>query len=277
MPGPAARVHASRSPFAAALRTWRTARKLSQEELAARAGVSTRHLSFVENGRSRPSRELTSALGQALDLPLRERNQLLLAAGFAPGYERTPLGSEALRGLRRALDHVLAQQEPYGAVVVDRAWNVLEMNAGARRVFTRFPPRSADGLAALGNLITASLHPEALRPYLVNWLEVAAALMARLQHEVATLPADDERHRLLAQVLAMPDVPTSWRDAAPGATDPFLTVHLRGPDLEVRLFSMLTSIGTPRDVTVDELHVETYFPADDASERVLRALAGATP
>ena len=137
MPGPAARVHASRSPFAAALRTWRTARKLSQEELAARAGVSTRHLSFVENGRSRPSRELTSALGQALDLPLRERNQLLLAAGFAPGYERMPLGSEALRGLRRALDYMLTQQEPFGAVVVDRAWNVLEMNVGARRVFGR--------------------------------------------------------------------------------------------------------------------------------------------
>lgn len=260
--------------FGTQLRSWRTARRISQEQLAGRAGVSTRHLSFVENGRAKPSREVVLALAGALDVPLRERNALLAAAGFAAVFHASPLDAEELRHLRRALDHVLAQQEPYGAVVVDGHWNLLQMNQGAQRLFRHFPPRTADGAAAMQNLILGTIHPEAIRPYLVNGAEVAGHLVARLHREISARPADEALPRLLARVLALPDAPAEWRVPAPGRNAaPFVTVHLRSPTLEVRLFTMLTSIGTALDVTAEEVHIETYFPADDETERTLRALA----
>jgi len=259
--------------FGTQLRSWRLTRRVSQEQLAARAGVSSRHLSFVENGRSQPSREVVLALAGALDVPLRERNTLLTAAGFAAAYRASPLDGEELVHLRRAIDHVLAQQEPYGAVVVDGHWNVLRMNQGALRLFQHFAPTSPDGVAAARNLVLGALHPDVLQPYLVNWAEVAGHLVARLHREVAARPADSDLQKLLARVLAQPNVPSEWRVPEPGrSAAPFIPVHLRSPTLEVRLFTMLTSIGTPLDVTAEEIHIETYFPADDATEATLRGL-----
>lgn len=259
--------------FGAQLRAWRSARQLSQEALAERARVSARHLSFVENGRAQPSRDLVLALATALDVPLRDQNLLLHAAGYAAVYAASPLDGEELRHLRRAVDHLLRQQEPFGAVVLDRLGNVLELNRGAAALLARFPPRGAGGAAAMRNVITATLHPEALRPYLVNWAEVAAHLIARLQRELAAAPGDEERRRLLATCLALPDVPDAWRVPAPGrAPGPFVPLHLRDGGLELRLFTLLTSVGTPLDVTAAELHVESYFPADDATEASLRAM-----
>jgi transcriptional regulator with XRE-family HTH domain len=268
----------SRSPrgdgaFGGQLRAWRQNRNLSQEALAGRAGVSPRHLSFVENGRSQPSRDLVLALAGALDVPLRERNSLLAAAGFAAAFRASPLDGDVLAHLRRAIAHVLAQQEPFAAVVVDGGLEILQMNRGAQRLFAQFPPASPAGAAALGNLALGVLHPDALRPYLVNWTDVAGHLVARLQRDVAARTADDALARLLTRVLAQPGVPADWRAFTPGkSAPPFIPVHLRSPTVEVRMFTMLTSIGTPLDVTAEELHIETYFPADDASERVLRAL-----
>jgi transcriptional regulator with XRE-family HTH domain len=260
--------------FGAQLRSWRLARRVSQESLAARAGVSSRHLSFVENGRSQPSREVVLALAGALDVPLRERNTLLTAAGFAAAYRASPLDGAELVHLRRAIDHVLAQQEPYGAVVVDGHWNVLRMNQGALRLFQHFAPASAEGAAAAQNLVLGVMHADVMQRYLVNWAEVASELVARLHREIAARPADVELQKLLARVLAQPNVPAEWRVPSPGrAGAPFVTVHLRSPTLEVRLFTMLTSIGTPLDVTAEEIHIESYFPADDATEAVLRGLA----
>jgi len=261
--------------FGSHLRTWRSARQLSQEVLAARAGVSTRHLSFVENGRSQPSRELVLSLAGALEVPLRDRNALLVAAGFAPLYRASPLDGDELRHLRRAVDHVLRQQEPYGAVVLDRLGNVLDTNRGATRLLARFPPRSPAGLAASRNVVEATLHPDALRPYIVNWTEVAGHLIARLHRDIAATPGDDQRRRLLTRLLAIPGVPEGWRKLPVGRpAGPFLPVHLRDGDLELRLFSMLASVGTPLDVTAEELSIETYFPADDATDEALRGLAG---
>jgi transcriptional regulator with XRE-family HTH domain len=261
--------------FGVQLRAWRQTRHLSQEELAARAGVSARHLSFVENGRAQPSRELVLALAGALEVPLRERNTLLAAAGFAAAFRASPLDDEVLAHLRRAIDHVLDQQEPFGAVVIDGAWNLIRVNRGAATLAQRFPPTTAAGAAAARNLVLATVHPEALRPYIVNWTDVAGHLVARLHREVAARAGDDELSRLLARVLAQPGVPAEWRAFAPGrSTAPFLPVHLRSAELEVKLFTMMTSIGTPLDVTAEEIHIETYFPADDASEATLRALAG---
>lgn len=263
------------SAFGAQVRSWRLSRRLSQEALAELAEVSPRHLSFVENGRANPSRELVLAISEALDVPLRDRNALLTLAGFAPVYRSSPLEAAELQHLRRGLDYVLAQQEPFGAIVLDGNWDILRMNAGAQRLLSQFPPRSAQGLAAASNVILATLHPDALRPYIVNWMEVAALLMARLHREASAGPSE-ARHRLLAAALATPGVPEAWRAPGPGqASDPFVTVHLRSPTLEVRLFSMLTSIGTPLDITAEELLIESYFPADETSERALRALAAA--
>jgi len=258
--------------FGVQLRAWRQTRHVSQEELAARAGVSARHLSFVENGRSQPSRELVLALAGALDVPLRERNTLLTAAGFAAAFRASSLDAEVMASLRRAIDHVLAQQEPFGAVVVDGGWNLIRMNRGAGRLFQRFAMTAA-GREAASNLVLGTVHPEALRPYIVNWTDVAGHLIARLHREVAARPGDDELSRLLARVLAQPGVPAEWRAFAPGrSAAPFIPVHLRSERLEVKLFTMMTSIGTPLDVTAEEIHIETYFPADDASEAALRAL-----
>jgi len=259
--------------FGTQLRSWRTARRISQEQLAGRAGVSTRHLSFVENGRAKPSREVVLALAGALDVPLRERNALLAAAGFAAVFAASPLAADELRHLRRAIDHVLAQQEPFGAVVVNGQWDLLQLNQGAQRLFQHFAPTTPAGLAAVQNLLLGTVHPEALRPYIVNWDEVAGHLVARLHREISARPADEALPRLLARVLALPDVPSEWRVPAPGRnTAPFVTVHLCSPTLDVRLFTMLTSIGTALDVTAEEVHIESYFPADDESERRLRAL-----
>jgi transcriptional regulator with XRE-family HTH domain len=259
--------------FGSQLRSWRLARRISQEQLAGRAGVSTRHLSFVENGRSKPSRDVVLALAGALDVPLRERNALLSAAGFASVFQASALDADELRHLRRALDHVLRQQEPYGAVVVDGHWNLLQLNQGAQRLLEHFAPTSAAGADAVRNLVLGIVHPDALRPYIVNWDEVAGHLVARMHRDVAARPADDDLRRLLARVLAQPDVPAEWRIPAPGRnTAPFVSAHLRSPTLDVRLFTMLTSIGTALDVTADEVHIETYFPADDASDAALRAL-----
>lgn len=272
--GPSVRSPRVDVAFGVQLRAWRQTRHLSQEELAGRAGVSARHLSFVENGRSQPSRELVLALAVALDVPLRERNTLLAAAGFAAAFRASPLDSEVLAHLRRAIDHVLEQQEPFGAVVVDGAWNLIRMNRGAARLFQRFPITTAAGADAARNLVLGTVHPEALRPYIVNWTDVAGHLVARLHREVAARAGDGELSRLLARVLALPGVPAEWRAFAPGrSTAPFLPVHLRSATFEVKLFTMMTSIGTPLDVTADEIHIETYFPADDASEATLRALA----
>ncbi len=259
--------------FGSQLRMWRTTRRVSQEDLAARAGVSAKHLSFVENGKSQPSREIVLALAGALDIPLRERNTLLSAAGFAAVYRASPLEADELAHLRRAIDHVLAQQEPFGAVVVDGRWNLLKMNGGAARLFAKFPPVGAEGLDAARNLILGTVHPQGLRPYIVNWLDVAGHLVARLHREIAARPGDEQLPRLLARVLAQPGVPTEWRAPTPGrSAAPFITVHLRNGGLELQLFTMLTSIGTPLDVTAEEIHIETYFPADDASETILRSL-----
>ncbi len=251
------------------LRAWRGARGVSQEDLAARAGVSTRHLSFIETGRSRPGREVLLAIAGALDVPLRDRNQLLLAAGLAPAYGASALDGDELAMVRRALDHVLAHHEPYPAIVVDRLWNLVRINAGAARLFAGFGPPSPP--ADVGqNLVLALLHPQGWKPALVNWDEVAGAMIERLHREVAAAPRDPGLAELRTRALAMPGVPAHWRASALGPTTPFASVHLRRDGRELRLFTMITTLGTPLDVTAEELRIESYFPADDASERLLR-------
>jgi len=252
----------------ALLRTWRRIRRMSQMDLALEAEVSPRHLSFVETGRSRPSRELILRLSDALDMPLRDRNDLLAAAGFAPGYRETGLSEPEMALVHDALERMLAQQEPYPAVVQDRGLDILRTNRAAARVLGAFlagpPPERM-------NVLDLVFDPDQLRPAIVNWEEVARALLLRHQREIAAHP-DEALSRTLARALAYPGVPRDWRAADPRiATPPVLTLDLARGDTRLSWFTTLTTFGTPQDITLQELHIECFFPADAATERWAKA------
>jgi transcriptional regulator with XRE-family HTH domain len=259
--------------FGGLLKRWRSARRLSQEALSFEAEISTRHLSFLETGKARPSREMVLLLSSALELELRERNLMLGAAGFAPLYPSSGIESLEMAPVRRALELLLAKQEPYGALVVDRLWNVVRLNDGATRLLAHFLPGLTDDPRVFGNLVRGVLHPQGLKPNIVNWAEVARATLERLEHECAMYPHDPERAALRDEVRGYPEVDTLGVSAFSRSTQPVALVHLKRGDDEARLFTMLTTIGTPLDVTAQELTVETYFPADDATAAFLTRLA----
>ncbi|MCP3138256.1 helix-turn-helix domain-containing protein [Pyxidicoccus xibeiensis] len=270
---------ASRSPRPAAaaahvgelLREWRATRRLSQLDLALTAGLSARHLSCVETGKAQPSRELIARLADALEVPLRERNALLVAAGYAPKYPETGLGTPQLAQVRRAIEATLAHQEPYPAFLLNRHWDVLMANGAAARV-NRF--LLGGRASAHGNMLRQLFDPKDLRPALANWEEVAGDLIRHLHNAVAAAPTDDTARALLDEVLAYPGVPTRWRTRELGATSsPLLTTVFRRDGRELRFFSTLTTFGTPRDVTIDELHIECCFPEDEATAETCQQLA----
>ncbi|MFV8749997.1 helix-turn-helix domain-containing protein [Nannocystaceae bacterium ST9] len=261
--------HSHSSGFGPLLREWRTARRLTQQALAELAEVSTRHLSFLETGRAQASREMALVLGNALDLPLRERNMLLSAAGFAPVYRETALEAAPMQHVRKALDRLLDQQEPYPAMVLDRTWNLLRMNQGCTRLFGRLLAGRAPAPAIFANLGHALFHPQGLRSVIVDWPALAGVMAERLHREAAV---DPELRALRDAVLGYEGVPDRLRvPGLEGVPPVAIPVHLRAPDGgEARLFTMLTSLGTPLDVTAQELRIELYFPLDDSSEAFLR-------
>jgi transcriptional regulator with XRE-family HTH domain len=257
--------------FGLLLKRWRKARGLSQEELAHRARVSTRHLSCLETGRASPSRPMVLSLAETLELPFRERNNLLSAAGFAPRFGGSGLDDPNLAHVRRALDHLLSQQEPFGAVVMDRLYNVISMNRGALRLLRLIPSPPPPPLGT--NLYHLLLHPDGLRPLLLNFDEITGLLLSRLEREVM-VNDDQPLGELLQALRAYGPVPQPPEVHAAGL-QPFGVLRVKRPGGELALFTMLTSLGTPLDVTAEELRIESYFPADEASERWLRAEAEA--
>lgn len=253
------------------LREWRAARRLSQLDLALAADVSARHLSFVENGKSQPSRDMVVRLADALEMPLRERNALLMAAGFAPMFPETGLQTQGMEQVRRAIEFMLAQQEPYPAFLLNRHWDIVMANRAAMR-FNRHVLGGRD--SAHSNMMRACFDPADLRGAMANWEEVAGDLIRHLHNAVAGAPSDLKARALLNDVLAQPGVPAHWRRREPGSTAaPLLTVRFACQGQEPGFFSTLTTFGTPRDVTVDELHVESCFPIDDATAQLCRRLA----
>ena len=258
------------SAFGLALREWRARRGLSQLALSGNAGVSSRHLSFVETGRAQPSREMVLLLARALDVPLRDRNDLLSAAGYAPVYRATKLDAPALAQARRALDFVLRQQEPYPAIVIDRHWNILQANDGTSRLVEMFLEPSVPADLGL-NAMRLMLHPRGFRSHIVNWEAMAAALVQWLHRDILSGLGDAETRRLLEEVLAYPGVPRQWgRLDLDASTDPFLPIEFRRGDVELRYFSMLTNLGTPHDITLQEIRIESFYPADPATEETAR-------
>jgi len=264
----------TKSAFGGLLRQWRARRRLSQLALAVEAEISPRHLGFLELGRAQPSADMVQRLSLALDLSLRDQNVLLFAAGYAPRYCETGLEAPGLAQARRALEFMLRQQEPYPALVLDRYWNVLMANEATKRVQEYFLDLTA--VAELGpqNAMRLLLHPRAFRPYIVNWETMAAALIQWLHREVVNGAGDEPMRRLLDELLSYPGVPRHWRTAdLDAATAPFLAIEFRKNDLTLRFFTTLTSFGTPHDVTLQELRIESFFPADEETELSLRPLS----
>ena len=254
------------------LREWRTTRRLSQLELALEADVSSRHLSCVETGKAQPSRDMIARLAEALEMPLRERNALLVAAGFAPRYRETELSTPEMAPVRRAIEFILQHQEPYPAIVTNRHWDMLLTNDATVRIFNALLP----GGTRHGNVLRQIFDPNDMRSVIRNWEECAIDIIRHLHNQVAVAPTDTKARALLDEVLAYPDVPERWRVREPGsAPQPLMNTVFGNGELELRFFSAITTFGTPHDVTLDELRIECMFPADDATAEFCRRQAKA--
>jgi len=263
--------HAPNS-FGLRLRWWRERRGLSQLDLAGEADTSQRHVSFVESGRTKPSREMVLRLAGALGVPLRQQNTLLLAAGYAPAWRESTLDAPELMQVNRALEHMLAQQEPFPAVVVDPRWNLLRANKGAARM-TAFLTDNAPPPPGPYNLLETIVAPHGIKPFVANWEEVTLYLLRGLHADSLTDGAAETR-ALLDRLLAYPDVPRLW--TAPRideTTAPVLPLHLRKGPVELRLFTTIATLGTPQDATLQEIRVECFFPLDEATAATFRRWA----
>jgi transcriptional regulator with XRE-family HTH domain len=253
-------------PVGQLLRRWREHRRLSQMDLALEAAISTRHLSFVETGRSAPSRDMVLRLSEHLELPLRERNQLLLAAGYAPVYSQARLDAPELAEVRAAVRQVLVGHEPYPAAAVDRTWNLVDANSGLAMLTPGVAPELLEPPA---NAMRLALHPDGLAPRILNLGEWRAHLLARLRRQVA-VTADPTLAALLEEVRGYPCDDPEPEVEVPGAGEVVTPLRLRHGDGELTFFSTVTTFGTPLDVTVAELAIESFFPADAATAAALR-------
>jgi transcriptional regulator with XRE-family HTH domain len=264
-------------PFGSLLKAWRAARRYSQLELASETQVSQRHLSFLESGRANPSRDMVLHLAQVLRVPLRERNDLLVAAGFAPLYPERALDDTGMAAIRQALETTLRHHEPFPALVVDRQWNIVLHNAAVDRLIGLLgePARVWKKVDPAGgrNLMRLTLHPKGLQPLVVDWPGTATALLMRLQAEVQANPANAGLQELLAGLRALPGVPSTGHTAGAQSTMqvPVLTLKLRQGNATLEFFSMICTFGTALDLTADELRLELLFPSDDITAQFLLA------
>ncbi len=249
-------------PLGTLLKDWRQRRRLSQLDLALEAGVSARHLSFLETGRSRPSREMVLHLSEQLEVPLRDRNQLLLAAGFAPAFEQRPIDAPEMAPVREALDKILTGHEPYPAVVVDRWWNLAAANR-AIGMFTE--PVPAHLMEPPVNVLRVSLHPDGMAGRIINLGEWRGHLLDRLRRQVA-LTADEQLEALLEEVSAYP----GETEAVPHGGEIAVPLRYDAQGQELSFFSTIATFGTAIDITLSELSIEAFYPADEPTAAYLR-------
>lgn len=250
------------------LRRWRERRRLSQLDLALRAGVSARHLSFIETGRSRPTSEMILRLAHHLDVPLRERNVLLLAGGYAPAYPANELGDAPMSAVHEAIEHVLRAHEPFPAVVIDAHWELVAANDAV--------PLLTEGAAEAlleppVNVLRLSLHPDGMASRIVNLAEWQAHLLDRLNRDIETT-ADPQLVALRDELATYPTPPAA---PPPGNRTILIPLRLRVPGTVLSLFSTTTVFGTPRDITLSELAIELFYPADPPTAAFLKSTKNA--
>ncbi len=262
---------AANDAFPHLLKSWRSKRRLSQLELALQSGVSQRHLSFLESGRAKPSRSMIMQLSETLEVPLRERNDWLVAAGFAPVFRTRPLDDPQMTQVMSAVRMMLCNHEPYPAIAIDRAWNIRLANKpfemlGAmlgQDLWTRVggPER---------NLMRLFFHPNGIKPFVTNWASVSPLLWHRAQREAEALGGSDMK-ALLGELAQYQDAETLWA-AEDAALVPVLPLTIEKDGQRVSLFTVIATFGTAQDITADELRIESLFPADEATERLFKAM-----
>ena len=257
-------------PFGEHLRHWRQHRRLSQLDLASDAEISTRHLSFVETGRSSPSREMVLRLAERLQVPLRERNALLVAAGYAPMYRERPLDDPALASARKAVELILKSHEPFPALAVDRHWNLV---AGNTMVPHLMAGADASLLKAPVNVLRLSLHPLGVAPRIVNLAQWRRHLFERLRQQIQQT-GDETLAALLDELQAYPAPEDQQQELEGEHLGIAMPLQFRSPQGVLSFISTTTVFGTPNDVTLQELALETFFPADEATAETLRRLHG---
>jgi transcriptional regulator with XRE-family HTH domain len=268
--------------FGELLRRWRMTRRVSQLELGLEAEVSARHISFIETGRAKPSRTMVAILSQVLDVPLRERNAMLTAAGYAPLYRETDLNAPQMAQVRQALELILKQHEPFGAIVFDRQWDLVMANASYVKLVGHLSENQNLSVEPYVitqqprlNVLKMLFDPAGWRPHITNWESVAKSTLERL-HKEALQYRDTSLRELLQALLTYPDVPLRWREpdiAAP--QDVIIPVEIKLGEYSLSLFSTVTTLGTPQDITLQELSIESFHPANEQTAQLIRALAEA--
>jgi len=259
--------------FSFLLKNWRQKRRLSQLDLALSSGVSQRHVSFLESGRAKSSRSMILQLSEALDVPLRERNDWLTAAGFAPMFRARPLDDPQMSQVMAAVKMMLANHVPFPAVAIDRAWNIRMTNAPFDGLIAMV---GADLWSRVGgkerNLMRLFFHPNGIKPYITNWTAIAPLLWHRAQREAETL-GGQEMKEVLLELSQHQSAETLWA-AEDALLVPVLPLHIEKDGARVSLFTVIATFGTAQDVTADELRIESFFPADAATENLFRAATG---
>jgi transcriptional regulator with XRE-family HTH domain len=272
-PAPAL-AHQSELGFPRLLRDWRQRRRLSQLDLALTASVSQRHISFLESGRANPSRTMILQLSETLDVPLRDRNDWLVAAGFAPVFAQRGLDHPQMAQVMNAITMMLKAHEPFPALALDRAWNVRHSNTAFDQLTALL---GADLWTRVGdgqrNLMQLFFHPQGLAPFITNWAQVAPLLWQRAKREAQTL-AGAEMNAVLDALAPLQDHHVLW-SGADSALMPVSTFMIQFGETKLSLFAIIATFGTAQDVTADELRIETLFPADAQTEAFFRALAKA--
>lgn len=258
--------------FSALLRHWRTKRGLSQLDLSLTAEVSSRHISFLETGRAQPSREMVLILGGSLDLPLRDQNVLLRSAGFADQFAE-PSWAEGLDPtIERTLGYMLSKHEPFPMVVLSHGYDIVRVNQGGMKLMTWLVADPA-AIKSPPNLLRALFDPRLARSFVLDWERIAKSLLTRIHRESISRPSDAALSALLRDLLAYPDVPSSFRH--PDFTEPSeptLSVRVKKGDVELGFLTTVTQFDAPQNITLQELKIESYFPLDDATERALAAI-----
>ncbi|MET8561854.1 helix-turn-helix transcriptional regulator [Streptomyces flaveolus] len=269
--GPTVSVDVTGKGVGPLLRAWRERRRISQLDLALRADSSARHISFVETGRSRPSEEMVLRLAERLDVPVRERNALLLAAGYAPRYPETPLDDPALDALRDGMERLIRGYEPYPALVVDACYTVVAANRGIALLLEGVPEKL---MTPAPNAMRLTLHPEGLAPRIRNLREWRGHLLAQMEREIALHRS--ERLRALYEEVAAYPVPEEPSGGEPDEAVPYFALPLRieHAGRTLSFVSSISTFNTPMDVTVAELAIETFLPADPATAKYLHTLSG---